>query len=91
LSPEGPGEVLGMTKGVFLERRSYDIDVQYRRMSSISYATCPCTGVYQLRFVEVRMKVNDRSGVLTEVPQGACPNCGSRVYKAEVPELKKTS
>ena len=22
--------------------------------------------------------------VLTDVPQGACPNCGSRVYKPEV-------
>jgi YgiT-type zinc finger domain-containing protein len=56
-------------------------------MSSISYGTCPCTGVYERRFVEVTIKVNDRSVVLTDVPQGACPNCGSRVYKAEVLEL----
>ena len=34
----------------------------------------------------VRLTVNAKVVVLTDVPQGACPNCGSRVYKAEVLE-----
>jgi YgiT-type zinc finger domain-containing protein len=36
--------------------------------------------------VEVRMTLRDEIIVLHDVPQGACPNCGSRVYKAEVLE-----
>ena len=28
--------------------------------------------------------MNGRAVVLTQVPQGACPMCGSRVYKTEV-------
>lgn len=50
------------------------------------YGRCPCTGAYENRFVEVRMTVNGKVVVLTSVPQGACPMCGSRVYKAEVLE-----
>ena len=50
------------------------------------YGRCPCTGVYDNRHVEVRLTVNGKVVVLTQVPQGACPNCGSRVYKAEVLE-----
>ncbi len=50
------------------------------------YGRCPCGGVYDNRSVEVRLTVNSKVVVLTDVPQGACPNCGSRVYKAEVLE-----
>lgn len=50
------------------------------------YGRCPCTGNYQRRSVEVRMNVNGKVVVLTAVPQGSCPQCGSRVYKAEVLE-----
>ena len=50
------------------------------------YGRCPCTGTYQQRFVEVRMNVRGKTVVLTGVPQGACPQCGSRVYKAETLE-----
>ncbi len=50
------------------------------------YGRCPCSGLYDNRFVEVRLTVNAKVVVLTDVPQGACPNCGSRVYKAEVLE-----
>lgn len=32
------------------------------------------------------MTVNNKVVVLTNVPQGACPLCGSRVYKPEVLE-----
>jgi YgiT-type zinc finger domain-containing protein len=50
------------------------------------YGRCPCSGLYENRFVEVRMTVQSKVVVLTNVPQGACPLCGSRVYKAEVLE-----
>jgi YgiT-type zinc finger domain-containing protein len=56
-------------------------------MSSIQqYGTCPCSGVYEHRYVEVRMTVDGQLVVLNDVPQGACPSCGSRVYKASVLE-----
>ena len=48
------------------------------------YGRCPCSGQYENRFVEVRMTVAGKVVVLTNVPQGACPQCGSRVYKPEV-------
>jgi hypothetical protein len=50
------------------------------------YGRCPCGGVYERRFVEVRMTVADEPVHLQDVPQGACPLCGSRVYKANVLE-----
>lgn len=50
------------------------------------YGSCPCTGHYEHRSVEVRMSVNEKVVVLTDVPQGACRSCGSRVYKADVLE-----
>ena len=46
------------------------------------YGRCPCGGVYEQRMVEVRMTVRGEEVILTDVPQGACPLCGSRVYKA---------
>ena len=52
----------------------------------IDYGRCPCKGVYENRFVEVRMTVNAKVVVLTNVPQGVCPMCGSRVYKPETLE-----
>jgi YgiT-type zinc finger domain-containing protein len=42
--------------------------------------SCPCGGDYEPRLVEVRMTVDGESRVLTDVPQRACPDCGSRVY-----------
>lgn len=50
----------------------------------LDYGRCPCSGVYERRFVEVRMNVSGKLVVLTAVPQGACLMCGSRVYKADV-------
>jgi len=50
------------------------------------YGRCPCSGLYENRSVEVRMNVAGKVVVLTNVPQGACPLCGSRVYKTEVLE-----
>lgn len=45
------------------------------------YGRCPCGGVYERRYVEVRMTVGGDAILLEDVPQGACPLCGSRVYK----------
>jgi YgiT-type zinc finger domain-containing protein len=50
------------------------------------YGRCPCGGTYESRMVEVRMTVGSEKVVLSGVPQGACPRCGSRVYKAGVLE-----
>lgn len=50
------------------------------------YGRCPCGGRYENRFVEVRLSVGGKLVVLTQVPQGACPHCGSRVYKADILE-----
>jgi YgiT-type zinc finger domain-containing protein len=56
-------------------------------MSSTShYGRCPCSGTYEHRYVEVRMTVAGKVIVMTNVPQGACPLCGSRIYKASVLE-----
>jgi YgiT-type zinc finger domain-containing protein len=53
---------------------------------ALQWGPCPCGGQYENRTVEVRMTVQNESIVLSDVPQGACPRCGSRVYKAEVLE-----
>ncbi len=47
---------------------------------------CPCSGTYDDRNVDIRMpgSHDDVKPVLTHVPQGACPLCGSRVYEASV-------
>jgi YgiT-type zinc finger domain-containing protein len=48
------------------------------------YGRCPCSGVYERRVVEVNMTVDGEQILLEGVPQGACPLCGSRVYKQVV-------
>ena len=50
---------------------------------ALDYGMCPCSGKYMHRMVEVRMQVNYRPILLKEIPQGACPECGSRIYKTE--------
>ena len=50
------------------------------------YGKCPCFGQYENRTVEVRMTLNDKPIRIEDVPQGACPQCGSRVYKANILE-----
>lgn len=52
----------------------------------LDYGRCPCSGVYERKFVEVRMNVGNKVVVLTGVPQGACRVCGSRVYKTDILE-----
>lgn len=55
-----------------------------------NYGKCPCTGTYSSRFVEVKMQVGGRKVVLTGIPQGACPQCGSRVYKTNIIRMLET-
>ena len=56
------------------------------------YGSCPCGGKYESRMVEVTIKgVGDEPVVLKNVPQGACPVCGSRVYKAQILERIEAS
>ncbi len=53
---------------------------------AVEFGTCPCGGRYETRFVEVRMTARNPPVVLTGIVQGACPQCGSRVYKRDVLE-----
>jgi YgiT-type zinc finger domain-containing protein len=52
----------------------------------VQYGGCPCSGHYESRAVEVKMTVHGNLVILADVPQGACPKCGSRVYKLQVLE-----
>jgi YgiT-type zinc finger domain-containing protein len=52
------------------------------RPPAYEFGRCLCGGSYELRLVEVAF--HDRDVVLTEVPQGHCPGCGSRIFKAGV-------
>lgn len=61
-------------------------DVSVALPNTAEYGRCPCSGVYQTRRVDVRMMVHGESLTLDGVPQGACPQCGSRVYKGGVLE-----
>jgi hypothetical protein len=54
------------------------------RCYTSEYGKCTCSGIYDKRTVEVRMTVAERPIVLAGVPQGACPLCGSRVYKSAI-------
>lgn len=45
------------------------------------YGSCPCSGRYDVRQVEVRMATGSGTLELRSVPQGACGRCGGRVYK----------
>jgi YgiT-type zinc finger domain-containing protein len=57
-----------------------------RSASEPEYGGCPCGGTYENRRVEVAMTVDDNKIQLSGIPQGACPVCGSRVYKLGVLE-----
>jgi YgiT-type zinc finger domain-containing protein len=49
---------------------------------SADYGQCPCGGTYEQRNVEVAMNVAGERLIVPDVPQGECPVCGSRVYRA---------
>jgi hypothetical protein len=46
--------------------------------------TCPCSGTYEERLVEVRIAREPEPLVLSSLPQQVCTSCGSRVYPAPV-------
>jgi len=52
----------------------------------VEYGKCLCGGHFEGRSVDVRMTVSGRAIILPDVPQGVCPICSSRVYKAQVLE-----
>jgi hypothetical protein len=54
------------------------------RSAASQWGRCPCGGTYEQRVVDVNMTVDGKPVKLTDVLQGACPVCGSRVYKAEM-------
>jgi YgiT-type zinc finger domain-containing protein len=58
---------------------------------SSDFGRCPCGGSYAQRLVEVTIRASGDVISLKEVPQGACPQCGSRVYKADVLEELETA
>jgi YgiT-type zinc finger domain-containing protein len=51
--------------------------------ASLDWGRCPCGGTFEHKLVEIKMTVEGSVVTLTDVPQGVCPSCGSRVYKAE--------
>jgi len=44
---------------------------------------CPCGGTYEPRNIEIRLtpRGSSEAVVLEPILQGACPLCGSRVYR----------
>jgi YgiT-type zinc finger domain-containing protein len=55
------------------------------------FGTCPCGSAYERRYVEVTMRHGDAPLVLTDIPQGVCPSCSSRVYKAEMLQMLESA
>lgn len=52
------------------------------------WGRCPCGGTYQSRQVLVTMTADRAETVeLSNIRQGLCPQCGSRVYKTVTLEL----
>ncbi|MET0404291.1 MAG: YgiT-type zinc finger protein [Cystobacter sp.] len=58
--------------------------------SEYEYGNCPCSGLYEQRSIEVELVVDTKSVVLTGIPQGECPLCGSQVYKMQIMERIET-
>jgi len=59
----------------------------------MDYGRCACSGIFERRTVEVTMtsaSPEEERFTLRAVPQGACPRCGSRVYKAHILDIIET-
>ena len=50
------------------------------------YGTCPCGGEHNSGMIPVTIHRAAGEPIVLSVPQGTCPLCGSRVYKAQVLE-----
>jgi hypothetical protein len=74
--------LLPLTRGAGLEEQMPDEAPSVALTPLTHWGACPCGGMYETRIVEVRMTVGDDVALLEDVQQGACPNCGSRIYKA---------
>ena len=57
------------------------------RAADTAFGTCGCGTSYTGRTITVNMTVRDQELSLSDVPQGFCPGCGSRVYLAAHLEL----
>jgi hypothetical protein len=68
----------------------HKMEIQMAQRPGIDYGRCPCGGIYTPKLVEVNFGEGDLKVTITNVPQGACPNCGSLVYKANVLECIET-
>ena len=51
---------------------------------SKGYGRCSCGGAFAARVVQVNMSPGSEQVSVSGVPQGACPICGSRVYKVNI-------
>ena len=57
----------------------------------MEHGRCPCGGIYDTRSVDVTVRTADDEPIeLSNLPQGACPRCGSRVYRAQILDLLET-
>ncbi|MEU5958603.1 hypothetical protein [Streptomyces sp. NPDC047525] len=50
--------------------------------TSVWYGRCPCGGAYRDRSIDVPIRSTTFPLVITDVGQGSCLLCDSRVYKA---------
>ena len=57
----------------------------------IAHGDCPCGGVYEQQHVTIRFEVEGKTVTLSQVLQGRCGRCGSRVYPAGTLELIETA
>lgn len=53
-------------------------------LKGFDYGKCRCSGRFEDRFVEVRLNIKGKIIVLTDVPQGVCSSCGTKVYRTGV-------
>ena len=62
------------------------MEISITQPKTILFGRCPCGGIYEKKIVEVRYTQSNEQFILRDVPQGACPTCGSRVYKSDILE-----
>jgi hypothetical protein len=86
------GSVLSTTGGLVEDRTMMGrLEPDGKTVASTAdYGRCTCGGVFEKRFVEIQMGPAERKVVWRGMAQGACPNCGARVYKMFLLELIET-
>jgi hypothetical protein len=48
------------------------------------FGRCPCGGRFETKVVDISIAAPTGPVRLSDVPQGHCPNCQSRVYRPEM-------